>query len=545
MAVLRVLIGDEKARKGEEQGGQDCPGGGGPSRQTETTATATATIRRLQPLVLHASPRLLQRVYEVVLSDGRTLEVVMPPAPMLRLLRSERRIVDSEAIVVQWLGSLLSEDAPLDSESTREGSEEEESEEEEEEEGVDEGSEGPRSRSSRTRSQQSPSGESSSRERTGLLRLIPKLVRQSSASPELGVPLCIYQPRGGIPIARLPRPLTKQERAEVDYQLGRLTRQFANIKSPTGRFGNAVSVLGLSTLPERRKDGSKPSPIRSASPMTWSMAFHLMFEGVLRDAEDMAISIAYPLIRRHFTRLSYLLDDVTEPSLVFVDGTEDSNVLVTISSTDDEQQDDEDDGVDADGESSVEEEDEASSSTSDGRTRPSRQPPPTIRIVGLRNWSNGIFGDPLLATAFSNNPSQELLSGFHGPGPTGHRYPTPHSEADQDNDNSPNGTRILLYQAYHAVVAIVTEFYRPRSESTTRELAARRKLTEILARLDDVEDEPKGVRHRRPSGEMSPAKKLKSDEEERPPSARPGSSRRQEVMPGDEDDGQVVVDGAV
>jgi hypothetical protein len=43
-------------------------------------------------------------------------------------------------------------------------------------------------------------------------------------------------------------------------------------------------------------------------------------------------------------------------------------------------------------------------------------------------------------------------------------------------------------------------------------LAARRKLTEVLRKLEEVDDEPKGSRRRRPSGEMSPAKKLKADE---------------------------------
>ena len=109
-----------------------------------------------------------------------------------------------------------------------------------------------------------------------------------------------------------------------------------------------------------------------------------------------------------------------------------------------------------------------------------------------------------MSTAFGNNPSSALLAGFHSTMNSNHM-----STTAQQRDASE--TRLLLYQAYHATVSIVTEFYRPRSESTARELAARRKLTEVLMRLEEVKDGLERSRHKKPSGETSLAKKPKSD----------------------------------
>lgn len=72
--------------------------------------------------------------------------------------------------------------------------------------------------------------------------------------------------------------------------------------------------------------------------------------------------------------------------------------------------------------------------------------------------------------------------------------------------------RLLLYAVYHSVAGIVSEFYRPRPDSSVRELEARRALNEVLEKLVEVPDDPK-KRHRRPSGEMSPAKRLRGVED--------------------------------
>ena len=144
-----------------------------------------------------------------------------------------------------------------------------------------------------------------------------------------------------------------------------------------------------------------------------------------------------------------------------------------------------------------------------------------LKLAGLRDWSSCVFGDPLLATVFSDpllqdqqkQPSAAFLQGFNdetpgdSPSSPARRLPFPlNRDIIQDMDTA--WIRLLLYQVYHAVARIVREFYRPRPDSSVRELEARRSLNEVLAKLAEVPDDAKR-RHQRPSGEMSPAKRSK------------------------------------
>ena len=78
----------------------------------------------------------------------------------------------------------------------------------------------------------------------------------------------------------------------------------------------------------------------------------------------------------------------------------------------------------------------------------------------------------------------------------------------------------LVFEVPRYVILFALFALMPRRRAPTREFAGRRKLTEALMKLEEVEDDPKHSRHRRPSGEMSPAKKLKSEEKEAPSSSR-------------------------
>jgi len=469
----------------------------------------------------------LHRVYEVLLSDGNTLELVMPPPSMLKLLRSERQNIDFEAVIVQWLRTLLAAESPLSPGSARDEDEGDASSHRKDME---------RSTSSVTVSKQLQSEDLSSIDKSELLALLPELVTRPVTSTTLDAPYSIWRPRSGMAInSQAPDCLTKTLRAEIDIRLGELTRQFAKIQSPTTRFGHAATVLASAEPVASTKHGTRSStPSASGSAegsRTWSAAFNLMFEGVLRDAEDMGIMLAYSMIRKHLTRFSYMLDDVTVPSLVLVDGMEDQNALVFVVPTHTTEKETQrtstrarphgDERSSEEGKQREEREEGASPLCHDlegkgGHPTPEVACEPKYQVVGLRDWSNAVFGDPLLSTAFSNNPSKELLNGFYGSKTDNHQSPNPKSEEKNDSTK----TRLLLYQAYHATVAIVTEFYRPQSDSTARELAGRRKLTEALMKLEEVEDDPKHSRHRRPSGEMSPAKKLKVEEKEAPSSSR-------------------------
>ena len=155
------------------------------------------------------------------------------------------------------------------------------------------------------------------------------------------------------------------------------------------------------------------------------------------------------------------------------------------------------------------------------------RPLPRLKLAGLRDWSSCVFGDPLFATVFSDpqqhqeppQPSASFLEGFNDEKPGDYQS----NILDRDPRFPLDKTiiegvetawiRLLLYQAYHAVTRVTSEFYRPRQDSSVRELAARRGLNQVLAWLAEVPDDVKR-RHQRPSGEMSPAKRLKAEDEE-------------------------------
>ncbi|ESZ96672.1 hypothetical protein SBOR_2931 [Sclerotinia borealis F-4128] len=100
----------------------------------------------------------------------------------------------------------------------------------------------------------------------------------------------------------------------------------------------------------------------------------------------------------------------------------------------------------------------------------------SLKLTGLRNWSQGIFGDPLLSSVFEN-PSEGFLEGWKARG----------DEDDLIEDIGNAEVRLLIYRCYRAVVGVVTEYYRPQSDSSRRELENRRNLTAALSELEKVD----------------------------------------------------------
>jgi hypothetical protein len=522
-------------------------------------AVPNVTIESLQPL---PSARL-QRDVVVKVSDGRTFILTIPAAPMLRLLRSEQWLLLSEALVIRWIFRKLLEHIPRDKRISIKYLVEAEPTEED-----------------------SPPTPAASLEgepvptrllEESLLRYLPALITHSSSSPELGIAFNLLEPTRGSPVSSLLEPLTTAERMAIDFQKGQLIRRISDFTAPNSRFGPAIAVIGPPTASRERS--ATPALVGSGGVETWTKAFLALVEGILRDGEDLAVMMSYSLIRGHVQRLSHLLDAVTQSRLVVLDAGSDANVLVfrstnprdgaaeassvpataaettltslaqPVSREDRSKGKVRESGAIENPEESIEkqtreelpdvkvkieDEDEDEAVDEDGATEA-----PAITVTGLRDWSNSIFGDPLMSFVFNQDPSPEFLRGFsrHSPPPSFHRDPTTSRIATyrtlfsspppdikpavtasdegeeqedliEDRDNAP--VRLLLYECYHAAVAVVQQFYRPGHDSTRREMAARRRLATVLNKLAEV-DETTGKRARRPSEDSWPVKKARSD----------------------------------
>ncbi|KAK3936907.1 hypothetical protein QBC46DRAFT_295390 [Diplogelasinospora grovesii] len=481
---------------------------------------------------------------------------------MVRLLRCEQLMVGAEAVVVGWIRAINTTAT-----TTPRGEREDEAM--------------PPHDTMRQRQRQVVGGETQKEiDTASLLRFLPTIIAHTKNNNELGCPYTILEPPRGTPLAGLlpghghghghgQSPLTNEERQSVDRQTARLFRRLARLTSPSGRFGPASLMIGNSS---RGGDGNRVG-VGGTRGMNrggegashWSIAFHSMLEGILRDGEDMTIMMPYSAIRRHFRRLAWALDAVTVPRLVAVDGGDEGSVLVDMVDDgdkpreEDQDREEEQEEQESEEDEDEQEEEEEGDDKEESRSRRKRR---KLLVTGLRDWSNCIFGDPLFATVFSSpspspSPSPEFLEGFNdntntkkdqvgggGPGVgvvvLGHWLEgTDEDDDDSDmiQDRQTAHVRILLYRAYHATVAVVREFYRPHgSESTKRELEARKRLNEVLVQLEaiqiqeqqpprdmgqkreEVEEGHKGKggqrlrQHPRPSGEVSPAKRAKTED---------------------------------
>jgi len=155
---------------------------------------------------------------------------------------------------------------------------------------------------------------------------------------------------------------------------------------------------------------------------TWSETFVSLLEAVLRDAEDMLISLPYEIIRYHVSSRIPFLDQITEPRLVALEAGYARNVLV------------------------------------DDQTR---------QIAGLLGLSSAVWGDPMMSGVFSE-ASDAFWEGYGG---------------KPQNDHNAHA-RGLIYQMYRSVVEVVTQYYRP--QHSAQEFEARRRLTWSLNQLSAI-----------------------------------------------------------
>ncbi|KAK7931967.1 hypothetical protein PG985_002679 [Apiospora marii] len=532
-------------------------------------------LARLEAVVSHAVPQVavesmlplplttagsLQRLFRITLSDDRTLLLKLAPSLMLRLLRPEQYLTRSEPCVIAWMFREILEGSgaqtpgiPLQC-------------------FVAPGNQVGLAPLQATNMVSMVQEASSTISGDSLLSYLPAVIASSASRETLGAPFSLWEPTMGDSISSLPGPLTPLERRVVEYQKGYLVRQISQFRAPNSRFGPAIAVLGGTPSPSDGSMESKgglpmpPSSVGSESVATWSTAFLALMENILRDGEDVALMINYSLIRGHLARLSYTLDDVTDSRLVLFDAASDANVLVTRSSKDEQLKD----GSPKAGITKNAGRQTKSSLTSGSPCYSHREAGTTkdsfkcvggasgmqgaadvaetnhISVTGLQDWSNCVFGDPLMVKAFSRNPSSDFLRGFRGQSPglgdvqaaTTRLPPTPmntpgsssrlrtslspciivpddstraagglsgkgrscddgdekvESCCNVDEQYSSAAIRLLLYECYHATVGVVKRFYRPSSpQSTQGETAARRRLTDVLIKLGQIQRGPVG-----------------------------------------------------
>jgi hypothetical protein len=186
--------------------------------------------------------------------------------------------------------------------------------------------------------------------------------------------------------------------------------------------------------------------------------------------EDTWVQISYRTVRAHFERLRHLLDRVKRPSLVAIEGGENTNLLVSVPGGSHEFQDLRSRELGKGSNGAV-----PGGLGGSGRTK----------VTGLRDWSNCIFGDPLIALRFANHPSQEFLEGLNTP--ISDSDPFGHAGVIEDRARAPE--RLALYECYHSLCGIARQYRRPRNPEMDMELYWRKRLQDSLASLSTLGDE--------------------------------------------------------
>ncbi|KAL4810537.1 lethal giant larvae like, C-terminal-domain-containing protein [Aspergillus unguis] len=231
------------------------------------------------------------------------------------------------------------------------------------------------------------------------LSCIPKLLHYDLLGGLLGPSFLIRHHAPGSPLDQLQAQLTNQERKAIDRSLELLAKRIGQYTSNS--FGSLGQVAN------------------SAGKRSWREAFLGLFEGLLRDAEDVFVNIPYAEIRYQISRKSLALDEVSTPRLVVVDLGQPSQVLVN---------------------------------------------PESKRLCGISGFGSALWGDVYMAKIFED-PSSSVTDGFGFRCLKGER----------------GQTRQLLYACYRAVHRIVLQYYW-KNQDTAVEIDARRQLmTTIMA----------------------------------------------------------------
>lgn len=244
---------------------------------------------------------------------------------------------------------------------------------------------------------------------------IPKLFHYDPQGNLLGSSFLARPYVTGSTLQSMDTQLTTENRKDIERHLGFL----ANV------IGQHIAP-GFGTLEQVASGFGKQS---------WRETFVDLFEGVLRDAEDMYIHLPYGEIRYEVSRLAPALEDITLPRLVVIGLGQPSHVLLD---------------------------------------------PESKRVTGVVDFSSALWGDILMGEIFEH-PSPAILDGF------GRTLVENESQKARlllyVTHLLPRTTTDLLsrYTCYHSVHKIAVQYYRSRDE--VEEISARRKLTNNIANM--------------------------------------------------------------
>lgn len=174
---------------------------------------------------------------------------------------------------------------------------------------------------------------------------IPQLYHYDPRGTLLGSAYLIRQYVKGTTLLEMEGRMSAQQQNDIDRHLGFLLSTIGQNVAPT--FGSLQQVAS------------------GVGKRSWRDSFWTLFEGVLRDAEDMFIHLPYAEIRHEVSRLAPALDEVTLPRLVVMGFGRPSHVLL----------------------------DECSQ-----------------QLSGIVDFSSAFWGDVLMAEIFEN-PSTAVLEG--------------------------------------------------------------------------------------------------------------------------------------
>jgi hypothetical protein len=211
-------------------------------------------------------------------------------------------------------------------------------------------------------------------------------------------------------------------------------------------------------------DGQRPP--EKIGHQKWSDAYERLLLEVRDEASRKKISsIPFHRLHKQFERFRCILDHVMRPRLIALSGGDDSITLVQRwAATVGERHTD----------SSV-----APWAVGEGAKD-------WIQVTGFRDWSNLVFGDPLIAKVFCLNPSKDTIIGYTGDSEVASFSPA--LPAALIDDRRHVKTRLLLYQCYWTIKEIVRQpmLRCMQGDRASKPSPAWMELSDTLARLESI-----------------------------------------------------------